>query len=89
MDLSALADIGNFNSSVNATPTIASSTTITLGGLRFDSAATQSYTVAGGNTSSTLNMSQATGPAYIQQQSGLAQTISVARMSRRRLTSIT
>ena len=72
-----LADIGNFNTGVNATPTLQGNTT--LGGLRFDSAATQTYTVSG-NTR-TLTMQQTTGPAFIQQQGSVAQNISVGTLA--------
>ena len=78
-----LADIGNFNTSVNSSPTISGSQT--LGGLRFDSASTQQYNVSG---TGTLTMQSSAGSAFIQQQASNAiigvpnptQTISVASM---------
>jgi fibronectin-binding autotransporter adhesin len=74
-----LVDIGNFNTGVSATPTLTGN--VTLGGIRFDPAATQSYNVSGNSTTRTLTMSQAAGPAYIQQQSGKDQTISVGTLA--------
>jgi fibronectin-binding autotransporter adhesin len=48
---------------------------LTMIGIRFDSAATNSYTI-GSDSASTLTMSNGTGLAFVQQQSTFAQTLS-------------
>jgi fibronectin-binding autotransporter adhesin len=82
---SALADIGG-NAAGTANPDLGGNRT--LNGLRFDSAATQSYNLTGSTRTLTMSSATTSGIAFIQQQSSLDQTMSFTTLSLARNTMV-